>query len=280
MSSTIVALIFKLVDIKKTDLYSVIVVNYLIALICGFVLYKGEISIDYIIHAKWFPISLVMGALLIIGFYLIGSSTRKAGIAITAIANRMSVVIPILFSMFYFVETVGFAKIVSIIIALAAVLMAVYKKPQKKVSARFSILPIIMFLVVGLIDSLIKLAQHYYIPESDVSLFTSFSFGVAAVIGLIGLTFMKKPVKKFTNPYVWLFGVTIGAANFGSMYFLINTLNKSGMDSSIVYGVNHVGVILLSISLGIWIFREKINKINIIGMMLAVVAILALTLIV
>ena len=278
LSSTIVALIFKLVDIKKTDLFSVIVINYFTALILGIVIFEGDISLSYIINSDWIIVSLILGVLLIIGFYLIGYSTKKAGIAITSIANRMSVVIPILFSMLYFNEEIGIVKSISVVIALTAVLMAVYRKPQKAVNARFSILPIIMFLVVGLVDSLIKLAQHNYIPATDVSLFTSFSFGVAAIIGSAGLYFRKNSIKKFNNYHVWIFGVVIGAANFGSMYFLIYALNKSGLDSSIVYGANHVGVILLSISLGLWMFREKINKINIIGMALALVAIVILTL--
>lgn len=276
-SSTIIALIFKLINIRKADLFSVIVINYFTALTCGFFVFDGKISAEYIVTSTWFPLSLIIGSMLIIGFYLIGYTTQKAGIAITTIANKMSVIIPILFSLFYFSETIGLIKVTGIVIALAAVLMAVYKKPQNKSNGKLSLLPIIMFLVIGLIDSLIKLAQARYIPVSDVSLFTSFSFGIAGVIGLIVLFIRKNSRKNFHNIFVWLFGISIGAANFGSIYFLILALNQSGFESSIVYGVNHVAVILLSITLGIWIFKEKINKINIFGIVLALIAITMLT---
>lgn len=277
LSSTIIALVFKLIDIRKTDLFSVIVINYFTALACGFFVFDGEISIDYIITSTWFPLSLIIGSMLIIGFYLIGYTTQKAGIAITTIANKMSVIIPVLFSLFYFSEAIGLIKLSGIVIALAAVLMAVYRKPQGNNRGKFSLLPIIMFMVIGLIDSLIKLAQAKYIPVSDVSIFTSFSFGIAGVIGLIVLFIRKNSRKNFHDLFVWLFGISIGIANFGSIYFLIFALNSSGFDSSIVYGVNHVAVILLSITLGIWIFKEKINKINIVGIVLALIAITILT---
>lgn len=262
-------------DNKNVALLPVIVLNYFSALAAGMLLFKGELSVDYILSSSWLYIAILIGSLLIIGFYLIGYTTQKAGIAITTIANKMSVIIPISFSIFYFSEAMTWLKSIGILLALASVLMAVYKKNKKEV--KFSFLPLIMFLVVGIIDAAVKLAQHSYVSDQDVSLFSSLSFGLAGVIGFVILAINNKQWKSFTNPLVWIFGILIGLANFGSIYFLILALNSSGFDSSIVYGVNNMGVILISIGLAVAFFSEKLSKVNLIGVLLALASVAILT---
>lgn len=279
LSSTAIAIIFKLMDQKNVAILPVIVINYFAALIAGLLLFKGNLSINYILSSDWIYISILIGSLLIIGFYLIGYTTQKAGIAITTIANKMSVIIPISFSIFYFSESMSALKAIGIVLALASVLMAVYKK-NKSENKSISLLPILMFLVIGIIDSAVKLAQHSYVSQEDVSLFSSLSFGLAGIIGITSLSVQNKHWKSFTRPLVWVFGILIGLANFGSMYFLILSLNQSGLDSSIVYGVNNIGIILISISLAILFFREKLSRINIIGVALALMSVLILTILV
>ncbi len=279
LSSVGIAIIFKLMDKQNVALLPVIVLNYFTALLAGLLLFDGELSAGYILSSDWRYIAVLIGSLLIIGFYLIGYTTQKAGIAITTIANKMSVIIPILFSILYFSEPMSLLKTLGIVLALTSVLLAVYKK-KTGVSRKVSLLPIIMFLVVGIIDSAVKLAQQSYVSDQDISLFSSMSFGLAGVIGIIILASQNKHWKSFTNPLVWLFGILIGLANFGSMYFLILSLNNSGLDSSIVYGVNNMGIILISIAIAVLFFTEKLSKINIIGVILAIISVAILTVLV
>ena len=276
LSSTAIAVIFKLMDRQKVALLPVIVLNYFSAFAAGFLLFKGTPSLAYILNSDWLYIAIVIGSLLIIGFYLIGYTTQKAGIAITTIANKMSVIIPISFSIFYFAEPMSFLKAIGIVLALISVLLAVYKKKQVEKS-RFSLLPIIMFLVVGIIDATVKLAQHSYVSEEDVSLFTSLSFGLAGIIGITSMAIQNKQWRSFTSSRVWIYGILIGLANFGSIYFLILALNHSALDSSIVYGVNNMGIILISIGLAVAFFTERLSKLNLLGVIFALISIAILT---
>lgn len=262
----------------QVALLPVIVLNYFSAFIAGLLLFDGDLSVHYILSRSWIYLSLIIGSLLIIGFYLIGLTTQKAGIAVATIANKMSVIIPISFSIFYFSEPMSLWKSLGIILALVSVLMAVYKKNQKEESKRFIYLPLIMFLAVGMIDAGVKLAQHSYVSNVDVSLFSSLTFGLAGFIGLTIVLGNSKHWPSFINPLVWLFGIFIGLANFGSMYFLILALNHSGLDSSIVYGVNNMGIIIISIGLAVIFFKEKLSTLNLIGVVLALLAVAMLTL--
>ena len=100
-----------------------------------------------------------MGIALIIGFFLIGYSTQKIGIAITTVSNKMSVVLPMTISIFLFNEHVTKIKIIGIIVALISVFFTVYRKRTKEIEIKFIFLPIFLFLAIGTIDTLLKIAQ-------------------------------------------------------------------------------------------------------------------------
>lgn len=255
-----------------------IVINYYVAFGIGLLLFDGELSFKYILNSNWFALSVFIGSLLIVGLYLIGYTTQRVGIAITTIANKMSVIIPITFSIMYYDEKMNLFKWIGILLALGSVFMAVYKPSQGKERHFFSILPIIMFLVVGIIDSSLKLAQQDFVKSADIPLFTAFGFGLAGAIGSLILAFNKHLWVHFSNPKVWFFGTLIGLVNYGTMYFLMFALARSGWDGSVVYGVNNIGIILFSIVIAVLFFREKLNRINYLGISLAILAAIMLTL--
>ncbi len=277
LSASSITLLFKVLERKSVPLLPAIIINYLAAFIVGFLFYSGTIDFQAIRESNWFALSGITGVLFILGFFLIGITTQKAGIAITTIANKMSVIIPISFSILYYHEAMTLVKTGGIMLALIAVIMAAYRKPALGKWTTVSFLPLIMFLVVGGIDSVIKLAQESYVPANDVSLFSALTFGSAGIIGIILLLFKPGLWKSFNNAWLWGLGTALGLANFGSMFFLMNALNHAQLDSSIVYGVNHLGVILVSILLALLLFHERLSLLNRIGILLAAVAISILT---
>ena len=99
---------------------------------------------------------------------------------------------------------------------------------------------------------------------------------IAAITGIITGIFSKKVLRSFKDIKVYIFGIILGCVNFGSIYFLINALNSGIFDSSILFGVNNVGIVGLSVIIGLLIFREKITKINWIGIILSFFAIIIL----
>jgi EamA domain-containing membrane protein RarD len=71
-------------------------------------------------------------------------------------------------------------------------------------------------------------------------------------------------------------GTILGIANFGSLYFFILTLNNSKLDSSIVFGLNNMCIVLFSILIGWTLFKEKFSNTNFAGVIMAFIAILIL----
>jgi drug/metabolite transporter (DMT)-like permease len=241
----------------------------------GFFLMPGRFSLVTIINAGWLPFAFLIGFLFVVMFYLIGISSKKAGIVFTAIATRMSMVFPIAVSLFFFDESITLVKILKICLTLLAVFLAVYKKPDRKIATLFVILPFILFVGSGSVDSLVKVAQHNFIPENEASLFSSVLFFVSFVFSFFLLLFEKKPISKIRLNTL-IVGLLLGVVNFGSLFFIILALSKSGIDSSLVFGINNLSIVILSLVIGFLGFREKLSRVNWVGIVLSVISVILL----
>ncbi len=256
--------------------YGVIVINYIVATILGFSLTNSKISLIEIFEKSWFITAVFIGVFFIIMFYIIALSSQKVGVTITTIASKMSVIIPILFSICYYNEKVNTLKVSGISIAIIAVIFTIYKKKTGNFNVRLIVLPLILFIGMGLVDLFVKYSQQEYINDKLSALFSAVLFMIAGITGILTGIFSKKVRKSFKNIKVYIFGILLGFVNFGSIYFLINALNSGVFDSSILFGINNVGIVGLSVLIGLLIFREKITKINWIGIILSFVAIIIL----
>lgn len=229
-----------------------------------------------IVKQIWFFPAVFIGIFFIVMFYVIAVSSQKVGVTVTTIASKMSVVIPILFSILYYKESVNIIKICGIVLALISVIFTVYKKKTTNFNSRLIVLPILLFIGMGLVDLFVKFSQQEYIDDKLSALFSAVLFMIAGITGIVTGVFSKKVIRSFKSFNVYVFGVILGCVNFGSIYFLINALNSGIFDSSILFGVNNVGIVGLSVLIGLFIFKEKVTGINWIGIVLSFVAIFIL----
>ena len=73
-----------------------------------------------------------------------------------------------------------------------------------------------------------------------------------------------------------VFGLLLGVTNFGTLYFIMRALAIPGWDSSLVYPLNHFGVVLSSVVVGLVVFRESLPRAAAVGVILAVLSIFLL----
>lgn len=273
--STGIYFLFKIRDRLQANLPGIIIINYFIATILGFVTSNDTNKIQTIIQSDWLTIAVVIGFLFVIMFFLIGLSTQKAGMAVTSIATRMSMVFPILFSIFLFDEAINLPKILKVIATLFAVILAIYHKPEKNLKLGYAFLPIILFIGSGSVDTLVKTAQHIYIPDNEIQLFSAALFGISFIVSTI-FNFTKKHGENLFTKKTLLIGTLLGLVNFGSLFFLIKALNKSGLESSLVFGINNLAIVCFSLLIGFIIFKEKLTRINWVGIILSIFCIVLL----
>ena len=98
------------------------------------------------------------------------------------------------------------------------------------------------------------------------------------ICGLV-YSFVKRNVlKDFLNVKAWWLGILLGSFNFGSVYFVIRSMNTGIISTSSLYGICNTSTILLSIVIGVVFFKEKLNKLNIVGGLLALLTIVLMAL--
>jgi drug/metabolite transporter (DMT)-like permease len=268
--------VFRLYKKYGVNTLQAIIVNYFIACIVGFFGYIE--SVDDLVRIpseSWFLGTVFLGAMFITVFNLAAITTQRSGLSVVSVATKMSVAIPVFFGIFIYNESLGFLKVTGIILALAAVYLSSIKtKKGISIKKENLIFPLLVFVGSGIIDTTINYLENFYVSETDVGLFSSSIFGIAGIIGttiLIGQAVLGKLKITWKNIAG---GIALGIPNYFSIYFLVMALRSPGFENSVIFTLNHVGIVLASTILGIVLFKEVLLKKNWIGIALAVISII------
>lgn len=275
LSSSIILVLFKMAKQWNIELFLIIIINYFAAGLVGHLINNTNAMLEIyrFEDPSWIPFALIIGFLLIAIFFVLGTSSQVAGVSVTSVASKMSVIIPIVFSIWFYNENVYLLKVTGIVMALIAVLFSSLKNRGERIDKRYMFLPLITFLGTGTIDSLIKYTQQEYINAETSAVFTSILFSVAFFLGVLASIVKGISIKRFLQPRVFALGIALGLANYGSIYYLILALGKAPTDSSIVFGLNNIGVVALSVLIGLIFFQERLTRLNWSGVALSFVAI-------
>ncbi len=276
--NTLLYSFFKVFPGYKIDTLQAIVANYWVCVATGSI-FLGYFPVSSTsLGQPWTPWAMLMGAGFISIFNLVAYCTRVDGITTATIANKLSLVIPVLFSIFLYNEQAGPMKILGIALAFPAVYLTTRVKGEEgKVPSLFW--PALLFLGSGLLDTLVKFVEQRYLDTPQLQAeYTIHVFSTAAVIGTLLVTVLALLGKIKLHPRNIIAGIVLGIPNFFSIYYLIRLLNSDYMQSSASIPVSNIGVVVASSLAAIFIFKEKANKQRIIGLVLAVAAILLITL--
>ena len=119
-------------------------------------------------------------------------TTQRSGLSVVSVATKMSVVIPIMFGLLYYKDSLGIFKVLGIILALVAVYLAsVKKKDGLAIQPKNLIFPVLVFLGSGIIDTSIKYIEGTFVAENDVPLFSATIFFAAFCLGILVLLAQK-----------------------------------------------------------------------------------------
>ncbi len=279
LSSTLILIVFKLYERFNITILQAIIVNYFVACACGLALSPNKIVFSDIPERPWFFYTLILGCLFIIVFNLMAITTQKSGISAASVATKMSVAIPVIFGLIYYKESLGVFKSIGIILALFAVyLTSIKKKEGLVIKPKNLLFPILVFLGSGLIDSSIKYLEETFVAENEVSLFSATVFGAAGTVGIL-VIIVQIIMGKFTFSLKNVIGgIALGIPNYFSMYFLVMALRGDFLESSGIFTVNNVLIVIVSTITAILFFKERLLLKNWIGVGVAVVSILLIAL--
>lgn len=275
IASTFIFVLFRLFARYSINTLQAIVVNYFVACTCGIIGYQNSIEISAIPKYDWFYYTVALGALFIIVFNLMATTTQRSGLSVVSVATKMALVIPIGFGLWYYQEPLGPFKAIGIILALAAVyLVSVKNRSGVILQNRNLMFPVLVFFGSGLIDTSLNFLQNDFIKDKSlIPLFSSTIFMTAGVIGIMVLVVQKIKGVLFLEYKNIIAGVVLGIPNYFSIYFLVKALRSNLLDSSGIFTINNVAIVIISTLLGIVFFKEQLSLKNWIGIILAVISI-------
>jgi drug/metabolite transporter (DMT)-like permease len=267
---------FKWVEQLNLDRRQVIVFNYIFCVLTGslvnghFPAYAENTGHD------WFWWACLMGTVFILLFNIIAFTAQRIGVAVTSVANKLSLVIPFIFSIYLYHEEATWLKILGIVIALLGVVLTCLPSNKQANTKRISLLyflPVLLFIGSGLLDTMIKYVEHSFLNAGNVNEYLITAFSMAAALGIAILSLQLLAGKQ---QFAWkavLIGATIGIPNYFSIWCLMQVLKKYAGNSSAIIPINNMGIVLFSAVMAWLMFRERVSVVNWIGIFLSLTAI-------
>jgi drug/metabolite transporter (DMT)-like permease len=280
--SVFLLILFKLFARYNVNSFVAIIVNYIAATLTGFVFLNAPLP-SGILTASWFPLSIPLGALFLFIFYLISQTAQRISISTASVANKMSVVIPVLFSIFYLHEELSLLKLTGIVLALVAVYLSSAQSGDNSNFKKLIWLPALVFIGSGLIDATINYTNAFLIKtKSDSALFTSVTFLSAFCCGLLVLVYLlgfgKLKMSQVFNLKNIAGGILLGVPNYFSIYFIFKSLDTNLLSSAQLFPVLNLCNVALAAVTGWLIFKEKLSIMNVAGIILALISIVIIAL--
>ncbi|MEM6724854.1 MAG: EamA family transporter [Bacteroidota bacterium] len=277
-SSTLIALIFKWFTLNNIKSFQAIVVNYLTCVLLGSLLMGRSPFQGAFWQEDWFPYSIGLGFLFISGFYAIAKTIEYFGVTVGTVMQKMALILTVTFAILYYKESTHWMRITGILIALAAVVLTNIKadsedQDRKRGFSWLILIPIFVFFDSGSIEIIMQYVKLSLLGDRSELGFTTFLFGTAGVLGFLFLVGGLMTGQQKLDTKSLLAGVALGIPNFFSIYCLLVALG-SDLDASILFTVNNISIIGLSVLLAYLLFNERLSRLNILGVLLAILSIL------
>ena len=271
LCSVAVSVLLKVLRQQGLDIRQTIVAGYPVALLLTWGLLKPDMSGMDKIGGSW-SIIIALGILLPAVFVILGRAIEAVGMVATDAAQRLSLIIPIIAAFLLFGEVLTGTRIFGLLLGFLALGALLYRPQQGQISKQAKHTPLWLFGVwvgYGIIDILFKQVAK---QGAAFPLTLLISFGLAALLLLVYLLIVR--VRWHSRALAA--GVLLGALNIGNIYAYIRAHQVLSESPSIVFTGMNVGVIAVATIIGVGIFKESLNRINMLGLLLAIACVAVL----
>jgi drug/metabolite transporter (DMT)-like permease len=285
LCSTILIVFFKIFERYNINTFQGILFNYFTCIACAWAT-TGQFPVPQDVSSKaWFPFALILGFCFITGFNAIGGTVKNFNMSLASVMQKMSLLFGVTFAFIFYNESITFLKISGIIASIGAIVMTSFSSDevdtsndtiQKQSIKNWLLFPFTAWILSGVIDILLLYVNKEINNDKTDVQFIATLFATAGCFGIIALIYgLVKGTMKFEFKNV-IGGICLGIPNFFSIYFLLKSLSI-GYDISTVFPVTNVGIIVLSTLSGYFFFKESLLRGKIIGIGLAILAIILMT---
>lgn len=265
LCSVAVSVLLKILRQRNIDIRQTIVAGYPVAFLLTWFLLKPDISGLSTLGSAW-GIIIALGVLLPAVFIILGRAIAAVGMVATDAAQRLSLIIPIVAAFLLFGEVLTGTRIFGLVLGFLALGALIYRPQSGGMNKQSQQTPLWLFGVwagYGLIDILFKQVAKQG-AAFPLTLFVS--FGLAGLLLFIYLLITRVR----WQGGALIAGLLLGALNMGNIYAYVRAHQVLSESPSIVFTGMNVGVIAVATIIGVGVFKEQLNRINIVGLLLAI----------
>ena len=217
----------------------------------------------------------VYGVILCSFLYCKNQAIAQGPVSLTSLIGNCAFIPATWFGVVYAKESVNAFQMIGMCLMLVALFLCINpKKSGEKLSVKWFISCIAFFCAGGFIGMFYKVfgASDFSSEVNAMML----SASVFSCILFFAVGFLLNKVKKLEAPkirkdsllYVLLAGVT------GCVYIRLNVSLSAVIPSAVFFPVANGGIVVITTLAGAFAFREKLNRIQILGILLGLVALI------
>ena len=269
---------FKLFEKYNVDNLQALIANYFTSGILSLLLLNENDNIVSSLNSEWFIHAIILGILFISIFNIYALGVQKIGVATTSVINKMSFIIPVIFSIvFYENELFSINIFFGVMLALIGIYLSSTNNSSFKFDNKYLWIIFIIFFGQGVVDIVLN-DSKFYIPKNENILFFLILFLSATTTGIL-ILFAKKQLR-FLKIKNLLWGAVFGIPNFFSIFYFLKALQSDYFidKSYLIFPLTSVGIVVTTTILGMLLYKEILTRRNLIGIVIAIVSILIISL--
>ena len=273
----VLVVFFKLFEKYNIDNLQALISNYFISALLSLLLLSENDNIQSSIESEWFIHAIILGTLFISIFNIYALGIQKIGIATSSVINKMSFVVPVVFSIiFYENEVFSLSILFGVLLALLGIYLSSTNNSSFNFDKKYLWIILIIFFGQGIVDIVLN-DSKFYIPKDENFLFFLILFISATTAGIL-ILFAKKQISDIKIKNL-LWGAIFGIPNFFSIFYFLKALQSDYFidKSYLIFPLTSVGIVVTTTFLGVLIYKEILTKRNIIGITIAVISILIIS---
>jgi drug/metabolite transporter (DMT)-like permease len=295
--SVSVSVLLKMARARGIDIRQAIVVNYAVAAFLAWLFLRPDLGSVSPATISW-GILIPLGVLLPSVFVAMGRAVDHAGIVRSDAAQRLSLFISLLAAFVFLGDVLTLRKGVAIAVGLTA-LLCLLLRPAPKHTANAAVLGaarrdaavgaasrhepasrglggagafwlLAVWLGYGAGDILFKLMALSGLAFA-ATLFSAFVLAGVLLALYLGIRRVRWHAASLLG------GVPLGILNFANILTYVRAHQNLANDPALVFSAMNIGVISLGTLIGAWVFRERLGPLNLLGLALALAAIVLMT---
>ena len=269
-------MLFKYFEKINVNNLQAISANYFTAGILSIIFLPNTFEFDKINYSNtsiFFVLAFIVGLLFVLTFNLYAHGAQKIGVTPSTIANKMSMIIPIIIGLILLNEEVTFNKILGISFAFVAIFLSSIGDRKYSLNKNHLIIIVLLFIGQGLADGILNWAQEFILNGSNMNLFFAVTFLAAGFTGLLFLFFNLITQKVKIEPKSIIWGIVLGIPNYLTLLYFVKSLKSELFSSSEIFPIINIGVIIFCTILSIILFRERVSIYNWLGVIIGIFSI-------